>query len=171
MEEVQLGKVENDGKTCSWPEGSREAQVVQIINQMSQPISEELMKAIMEAPMSKCKSDSLFAFALELGLTLDCIPDDLNILVIAQDDNTKESTKILQVPKKYNEGQRIDNLIQMLSSECVGTREEDGKTVANELFTIIANVCAQYCASDPAYKEAFLNVIKFWEDNKNSNKD
>ena len=169
MDNVLLGKIDNDGKTCSWPEGSREAQVVQIINQMSQPISDELMKAIMEAPMSKCKSDSLFKFALEMGLTLDCIPDDLNILVIAQDDNTKESTKILQVPKKYNEGQRINNLIQMLSSECVGTREEDGKTVANELFTVIANVCALYCANDPAYKEAFLNVIKFWEDNKNNN--
>jgi len=169
MENELLGKIENDGKTCSWPDGSREAQVVQIIDQMSQPISDELMKSIMEAPMAKCKSNSLFTFALEMGLTLDCIPDDLNILIIAQDDNTKESTKILQSPKKYDDAHRINNLIRMLSSECIGVREEDGQSVANELFTIVANVCAQYCAADPAYKEAFLNVIKYWEENQNNN--
>lgn len=169
VDNVLLGKIDNDGKTCSWPDGSREAQVVQIINQMSQPISDEFMKSIMEAPMAKCKSDSLFTFALEMGLTLDCIPDDLNILIIAQDDNTKESTKILQSPKKYDDAHRINNLIRMLSSECIGVREEDGQSVANELFTIVANVCAQYCAADPAYKEAFLNVIKYWEDNQNNN--
>lgn len=158
--------MENDNKTCNLPNDSREAQVVQIINEMNKPISDELIKTIMDAPMTKCKSDSLFKFALELGLTLDCIPDDLNLIIIAQDDNTGESTKILSSPKKYNDKQKIDNLIHLLSDECVGVRKEDGKTVANELFTIIANVCAQYCASDSTYKDAFLNVIKYWENNK-----
>jgi hypothetical protein len=176
MENVLLGKIENDGKTCSWPEGSREAKVVQIINQMSQPISDELMKSIMNAPLAKCKSDSLFQLSLELGLTLDCIPDDLNLFFIAQDVNTKEATHMLLAPKANNDSEKITELIRMVNNECIGTRTEDNQTVANELFTIIANVVAQYCASDPQYKEAFLNVIKYWEDNiikenENINKD
>ena len=162
MEEITLGK--KDGKICSWAKDSREGQVVDIINEMSNIITPEFMERIMSAPMAKCKSDSLFKFALEIGLTLDCIPNDLNIFCIAQDINTKESTKFILAPDK-NEQDTITEMIKMINTECIGIRKEDNATVATDVFTIIANVVAQYCASDPQYKEAFLKVVKYWEDN------
>lgn len=163
MEEVQFGKVENGEKILNWPK-DREAQVKEIIEEMSKPITKEFMDSILSAPMSKCKSDSLFKLSLELGLTLNCIPDDVNILFIAQDVNTKEGTHLLLAPQAKDENQKISKLINTLNDECIGTRTEDGQTVANDIFTIIANVCAQYCASNPQYKEAFLKVIDYWTD-------
>lgn len=161
MEEVILGKVEENEKIASWPK-DREAQVNEIIENMSKPIDKDTMDSILNSPMAKCKSDSLFKMTLELGLTLNCIPDDINILFIAQDVNTKEGTHLLLAPQAKNDNNKMSELISMVNTECIGSRTEDGKTVANEIFTIIANVCAQYCASDLQYKEAFLQVVDYW---------
>ena len=168
MDNVLLGNVENNGKTCNWPTEGRAAQAVEIIKEMSKPIPQELLDDILNAPMAKCKSDSLFKLTLEFGLTLDCLPDNLNILMIAQDIDTKESTKLLVAPKKFTETEKLTEFIKMISGECLGTRQENGKPVANELLTIFANVIAQYCAVDPSYKESFLNAIDYW-DNINKN--
>jgi hypothetical protein len=173
MEEVQLGKIEKDEKILDWPK-DREVQVKEIIEEMSKPITKEFMDSILSAPMAKCKSDSLFKMTLELGLTLNCIPDDINVLFIAQDINTKEGTHLLLAPQAKDESQKMGELINTLNNECIGTRTEDGQTVANEIFTIIANVCAQYCASNPQYKEAFLKVIDYWTEvlkNNEANKE
>lgn len=166
-----MGNIENDGKTCSWPKGDRRAQTIEIIKEMSRPISDDVLDKILEAPLAKSKSDSLYKFGLEVGLTLDCIPEDLNVLVIAQDINTGESTKLLVAPKATNTGEVINEMIRTVSNECYGTREENGETVANELFTIFANVIAQYCAGDKKYEDSFINVINYWKNILNAEKE
>ena len=161
---ILLGKVENDVKTCSWPTKDRKVQTLEIIEEMSKPIPDEVLDKILEAPLAKCKSDSLYKFGLEIGLTMDCIPNDLNVLVIAQDINTKESTKLLVTPTAKNVGESIDEMIKTVAAECYGTREENEEIVANELFTIFANVVAQYCAGDKKYEDSFINVVNYWKD-------
>lgn len=169
MEEIMLGKIPNDVKTCSWPQPGREAQTIKIWNRMQEPIPDDLLEKIRTAEITKCKSNALYEWALEIGLTLDFIDKDLNVIMIAHDPKTNESTQILHCCESEDPYTRVDKLIRTLDKECVGSREENGQKCASELFTIIANVVAAYCANDEQYEKSFKDVVEFWR-NKLSTK-
>lgn len=167
MENIILGKVENNGKTCSWPTSEREAQTIQILKDMSSPIDEDLLEKIKNSDIVKCKSDALYQWGLENSLTLEMLSDKLNVIMIAQDAETKEVTHLCTVANelkgKTDPTYKINELIKMVNEVSIGHRMENGNVVANELFTVIANVVAIYCGSSKSNYESFKESVKYWE--------
>lgn len=171
-ENILLGKIENDDKICSWPTPEREAQTIEIINNMQQPIPQELLDNIKNSDLVKIKSKSLYQWGLETALTLENIDKDINLFMIAEDPKTGETTHICHSCDSENLEQRIDKLIRMFDKVCDGTRNDNDKPIANEIFTIIANVCAAYCAKSEDTFKSFMHVVKYYIDiKKESEKD
>lgn len=158
-----LGQIPNDGKTCSWPQPGREAETIKIWNRMQAPIPPELLEKIRTAEITKCKSNALYDWAIEMGLTLDLVDKDLNVIMIAHDPKTNESTTMLHCCESDDPYTRVDKLIRTLDKECGGSRIENGQKCASELFTIIANVVAVYCAHDESYEKSFQDVVSYWK--------
>lgn len=174
MENVILGKVENDGKTCSWPTPEREAQTIKILKDMSSPIDKDLLEKIKKSDLVNCKSDALYQWGLENSLTLEMLSDKLNVIMIAQDAETKEVTHLCTVANEINGNislsHKINELIKMVNDVSIGQRQENGNIVANELFTIIANVVAIYCGSSESNYDSFKESVKYWKDQFGKNK-
>ena len=165
MEEILLGKIPNDGKTASWPVEGREAKTIQIWNHMHEPIPDYLLEKIRTANITKCKSDSLYQWSLETSLTLDLVDKDLNIIMLAGDPKTGESTCLLHSCETEDQEKRIDKLIWLLNKECAGRRTLDnGEVVSNELLTILANVVAIYTAGKQEYEDSFMSCLNYWKD-------
>lgn len=165
MEEILLGKIPNDGKTASWPVEGREAKTIQIWNHMYEPIPDYLLEKIRTANITKCKSDSLYQWSLETSLTLDLVDKDLNIIMLAGDPKTGESTCLLHSCETEDQEKRIDKLIWLLNKECAGRRTLDnGEVVSNELLTILANVVAIYTAGKQEYEDSFMSCLNYWKD-------
>ena len=163
-ENIMLGQIPNDGKTASWPIEGREAKTIQIINQMQEPIPDYLLEKIRTSDIAKAKSDPLFRWSLETALTMNYVDKDLNIVMLASDPKTNESTCILYSCETDDPETRIDKLIKLFDKECAGRRTlPDGQVVSNELLTIIANVVAMYSAAKPEYEESFMNALNYWK--------
>ena len=170
MEGELLGKITNDGKTASWPIEGREAKTIQIWNHMQAPIDEELLEKIRTAEITKCKSEPLYQWSLETALTLDLVDKDLNIVMLAGDPKTGESTCLLHSCETDDPEKRVDKLIRLFDKECTGNRKlPDGQVVSNELFTIIANIVAMYAASKQEYEDSFMNCLNYWKDRVRKN--
>ena len=167
---VLLGQIPNDGKTASWPIEGREAKTIQIWNHMQAPIDEELLEKIRTANITKCKSESLYQWSLETALTLDLVDKDLNIVMLAGDPKTGESTCLLHSCETNDPEKRVDKLIRLFDKECAGTRKlRDGQSVSNELLTTIANVVAIYSAAKQEYEDSFMNCLNYWKDRVRKN--
>ena len=161
---ILLGNLPNDGKTASWPIDGREAKTIQIWNHMQAPIDKELLEKICTAEITKSKSEPLYQWSLETALTLDLVDKDLNIVMLAEDPNTNESTCLLHSCETEDSEKRIDKLIHLFDKECIGKRKlENGSTCANELFTIIANVVGMYAAVNTEYEKSVMDVIDYWK--------
>ena len=145
MENKILGQIPNDGKTASWPIDGREAKTIQIWNEMQSPIPKDLIERIRTSDIAKSKSDPLFRWSMETALTMDYVDKDLNVVMLAGDPKTGESTCLLHSCETDESEKRIDTLIRLFDKECAGNRKlEDGQVVSNELLTVIANVvCMQ----------------------------
>lgn len=164
MNNVILGQIPNDGKTASWPIEGREAKTIQIWNHMQQPIDPELLEKIRTADIAKTKSDPLYQWSLEVALTLDFVDKDLNVVMLAEDPKTGESTSLIHSCETEDSEKRIDKLIHLFDKECIGKRKlEDGTVYANELFTAIANVVSKYAASSSEYEKSLMDVIDYWK--------
>ena len=165
-----LGKIVNDGKTASWPVEGREAKTIQIWNQMQAPIPQDLLERIRTADITKSKSDALYQWSLETALTMDYVDKDLNIIMLAGDPKTGESTCLLHSCETDDQEKRIDKLIRLFDKECAGRRTlEDGQIVSNELFTIIANIVAMYAATKQEYEDSFMSCLNYWKDRVRKN--
>ena len=162
-ENILLGKIENDNKTCSWPTPEREAQTIEIINNIQQPIPQELLDNIKNSDLVKIKSKSLYQWGLETALTLENIDKDINLFMVAEDPKTGETTHICHSCESENLEQRIDKLIRMIDKTCSINNNGDN---ANEVFTILANVCAAYCAQSEDTFKSFMHVVKYYIDIK-----
>ena len=170
MENKILGEIKNDGKTASWPVEGREAKTIQIWNHMQAPIDEELLEKIRTAEITKCKSEPLYQWSLETALTLDLVDKDLNIVMLAGDPKTGESTCLLHSCETDESEKRIDTLIRLFDKECAGNRKlEDGQVVSNELLTVIANVVAMYAAVKQEYEDSFMNCLNYWKEKVRKN--
>ena len=170
MENKILGEIKNDGKTASWPIDGREAKTIQIWNHMQAPIDEELLEKIRTANITKCKSEPLYQWSLETALTLDLVDKDLNIVMLAGDPKTGESTCLLHSCETDESEKRIDKLIRLFDKECAGNRKlEDGQVVSNELLTVIANVVAMYAAVKQEYEDSFMNCLNYWKEKVRKN--
>lgn len=170
MENKILGEIKNDGKTASWPIEGREAKTIQIWNHMQAPIDEELLEKIRTANITKCKSEPLYQWSLETALTLDLVDKDLNIVMLAGDPKTGESTCLLHSCETDESEKRIDKLIHLFDKECAGNRKlEDGQVVSNELLTTIANVVAMYAAVKQEYEDSFMNCLNYWKEKVRKN--
>ena len=170
MENKILGEIKNDGKTVSWPIEGREAKTIQIWNHMQAPIDEELLEKIRTANITKCKSEPLYQWSLETALTLDLVDKDLNIVMLAGDPKTGESTCLLHSCETDESEKRIDKLIRLFDKECAGNRKlEDGQVVSNELLTVIANVVAMYAAVKQEYEDSFMNCLNYWKEKVRKN--
>ena len=170
MENKILGEIKNDGKTASWPVEGREAKTIQIWNHMQAPIDEELLEKIRTANITKCKSEPLYQWSLETALTLDLVDKDLNIVMLAGDPKTGESTCLLHSCETDDPEKRIDKLIRLFDKECTGHRTlEDGQVVSNELFTVIANIVAMYAATKQEYEDSFMNCLNYWKEKVRKN--
>jgi len=163
-ENILLGKIENDNKTCSWPTPEREAKTIEIINNMQQQIPQELLDNIKNSDLMKIKSKSLYQWGLETALTLENIDKEINLFMIAQDPKTGEITHICHSCDTDDLEKRIDKLVRMINNACYGVREHNNEPVANEIFTIIANVCAAYCAQSEDTFKSFMHVVKYFID-------
>ena len=167
---VILGQIPNDGKTASWPIKGREAKTIQIWNQMQSPIPQDLLERIRTANITKTKSDALYQWSLETALTMDYVDKDLNIVMLAGDLKTGESTCLLHSCETDDPEKRIDKLIRLFDKECAGRRTlEDGLVVSNELLTIIANVVAMYSAVKQEYEDSFMNCLNYWKEKVKKN--
>lgn len=164
MEHKLLGKIQNDGKMATWSQPDREAETVKIWNEMQQPIPQELLEKMSKAPISSAKSKVLFRWVMETMLTFENCDEQLNIIMLAHDPKTNESTQLLWSCESKDPCVRIDKLIALIDKECRGSRIENGNVVSSELLTIIANACAIYCATDQLYKESFKDAVKYWEE-------
>ena len=170
MENKILGEIKNDGKTASWAVEGREAKTIQIWNHMQAPIDEELLEKIRTANITKCKSEPLYQWSLETALTLDLVDKDLNIVMLAGDPKTGESTCLLYSCETDESEKRIDKLIRLFDKECAGNRKlEDGQVVSNELLTVIANVVAMYAAVKQEYEDSFMNCLNYWKEKVRKN--
>ena len=160
-------------KTCSWPTPEREAQTIKIINDMNNPIPKELLEKVQSSEMVNIKSDSLYQWALETALSLECVDKDINLLMIAEDVNTGEVTHVCHAAGTNDVQKRIDTLIRMVDKASQGRRNENNEPVANEIFTIIANICGVYCAQSPETLQSFMKVIEYYTKllNKDNTKD
>ena len=165
-ENILLGKIENDNKTCSWPTPEREAKTIEIINNMQQQIPQELLNNIKNSDLIKIKSTPLYQWGLETALTLENVGKDINLFMIAEDPKTGETTHICHSCDSDNLEQRIDKLIRMIDKVCDGIRNDNNEPVANEIFTIIGNVCAAYCAKSEDTFKSFMHVVKYYIDIK-----
>jgi len=167
---ILLGQIPNDGKTALWPVEGREAKTIQIWNHMQAPIDAELLEKIRTANITKCKSDPLYQWSLETALTLDLVDKDLNIVMLAGDPKTGESTCLLHSCETDDPEKRVDKLIRLFDKECVGTRKlSDGQSVSNELLTIIANVVAMYASVKQEYENSFISCLNYWKDRVRKN--
>ena len=167
---VLLGQIPNDGKTASWPVEGREAKTIQIWNHMQAPIDEDLLEKIRTANITKCKSEPLYQWSLETALTLDLVDKDLNIVMLAGDPKTGESTCLLHSCETDDPEKRVDKFIRLFDKECAGTRKlSDGQVVSNELLTTIANVVAMYAAVKQEYEESFMSCLNYWKDRVRKN--
>ena len=165
MDNVLLGKLPNDNKTASWPVEGREAKTIQIWNHMQAPIDEELLEKIRTSDIAKSKSEPLYQWSLETALTLDLVDKDLNIVMLAGDPKTGESTCLLHSCETDDPETRIDKLIRLFDKECAGTRKlPDGQVVSNELLTTIANVVAMYASVKQEYEDSFISALNYWKD-------
>ena len=165
MENKILGNIPNDGKTASWPVEGREAKTIQIWNQMQSPIPADLLEKIRTANITKAKSEPLFQWSIETALTMDYVDKDLNIVMLAGDPKTGESTCLLHSCETEDSEKRIDKLIRLFDKECAGRRTlEDGQVVSNELLTILANVVAMYSAAKQEYEDSFMNCLNYWKE-------
>jgi len=167
---ILLGQIPNDGKTASWPVEGREAKTIQIWNHMQAPIDEELLEKIRTANITKCKSEPLYQWSLETGLTLDLVDKDLNIVMLAGDPKTGESTCLLHSCETDDPEKRVDKLIRLFDKECAGNRKlPDGQVVSNELLTTIANVVAMYASVKQEYEDSFMSCLNYWKDRVRKN--
>jgi len=170
METKILGNIPNDGKTASWPVEGREAKTIQIWNHMQAPIDEELLEKIRTAEIAKCKSEPLYQWSLETALTLDLVDKDLNIVMLAGDPKTGESTCLLHSCETDDPETRVDKLIRLFDKECAGNRKlPDGQVVSNELLTTIANVVAMYASVKQEYEDSFMSCLNYWKDRVRKN--
>lgn len=167
MNNVLLGDVKNDGKTASWTVEGREAKTVQIWNHMQEPIDKELLEKIRTSDIAKVKSEPLYQWSLETALTLDFVDKDINVIMLAEDPKTGESTSLIHSCETDDSEKRIDKLIHLIDKECIGKRKlPDGSNCANELFTAIANVIGMYAACSSEYEEGIINVINYWKERR-----
>ena len=170
MENKILGEIKNDGKTASWPIEGREAKTIQIWNEMQSPIPKDLLERIRTSDIAKSKSDPLFRWSMETALTMDYVDKDLNIVMLAGDPETGESTCLLYSCETDESEKRIDKLIRLFDKECAGNRKlEDGQVVSNELLTVIANVVAMYAAVKQEYEDSFINCLNYWKEKVRKN--
>ena len=170
METKILGNIPNDGKTASWPIKGREAKTIQIWNHMQAPIDEELLEKIRTAEITKCKSEPLYQWSLETALTFDLVDKDLNIVMLAGDPKTGESTCLLHSCETDDPETRVDKLIRLFDKECAGNRKlPDGQVVSNELLTTIANVVAMYASVKQEYEDSFMSCLNYWKDRVRKN--
>ena len=170
MENKILGQIPNDGKTASWPIDGREAKTIQIWNEMQSPIPKDLLERIRTSDIAKSKSDPLFRWSMETTLTMDYVDKDLNIVMLAGDPKTGESTCLLHSCETDDSEKRIDKLIYLFDKECAGRRTlPDGQIVSNELLTIIANVVAMYAAVKQEYEDSFMNCLNYWKEKVRKN--
>ena len=170
MENKILGQIPNDGKTASWPIDGREAKTIQIWNEMQSPIPKDLLERIRTSDITKSKSDPLFRWSMETTLTMDYVDKDLNIVMLAGDPKTGESTCLLHSCETDNSEKRIDKLIRLFDKECAGHRTlSDGELTSNELLTIIANVVAMYAAVKQEYEDSFMNCLNYWKEKVRKN--
>ena len=170
MENKILGEIKNDGKTASWPIEGREAKTIQIWNEMQSPIPKDLLERIRTSDIAKTKSDALFQWSMETALTLDYVDKDLNVVMLAGDPKTGESTCLLYSCETDESEKRIDKLIRLFDKECAGNRKlEDGQVVSNELLTVIANVVAMYAAVKQEYEDSFINCLNYWKEKVRKN--
>ena len=170
MEGELLGKISNDGKTAAWPVEGREAKTIQIWNHMQAPIDEELLEKIRTANITKCKSEPLYQWSLETALTMDYVDKDLNIVMLAGDPKTGESTCLLHSCETDDPEKRVDKLIRLFDKECAGNRKlPDGQVVSNELLTTIANVVAMYASVKQEYEDSFMSCLNYWKDRVRKN--
>lgn len=170
MENKVLGEIKNDGKTASWPIDGREAKTIQIWNEMQSPIPKDLLERIRTSDIAKTKSDPLFRWSMETALTMDYVDKDLNIVMLAGDPKTGESTCLLHSCETDDSEKRIDKLIRLFDKGCVGNRTlSDGELTSNELLTIIANVVAMYAAVKQEYEDSFMNCLNYWKEKVRKN--
>ncbi len=170
MEGELLGKISNDGKTAAWAVEGREAKTIQIWNKLQEPIPEYLLERIRTAEIAKCKSEPLYQWSLETSLSMDYVDKDLNIVMLAGDPKTGESTCLLHSCETDESEKRIDKLIRLFDKECAGNRKlEDGQVVSNELLTVIANVVAMYAAVKQEYEDSFMSCLNYWKDRVRKN--
>ena len=170
MEGELLAKISNDGKTASWPVEGREAKTIQIWNHMQAPIPQDLLERIRTAEITKCKSEPLYQWSLETSLTMDYVDKDLNIVMLAEDPKTGESTCLLHSCETDDPEKRVDKLIRLFDKECAGTRKlPDGQSVSNELLTTIANVVAMYASVKQEYEDSFMSCLNYWKDRVRKN--
>ena len=170
MENKILGQIPNDGKTASWPIDGREAKTIQIWNEMQSPIPKDLLERIRTSDIAKTKSDPLFRWSMETALTMDYVDKDLNIVMLAGDPKTGESTCLLHSCETDDSEKRIDKLIRLFDKGCVGNRTlSDGELTSNELLTIIANVVAMYAAVKQEYEDSFMNCLNYWKEKVRKN--
>ena len=170
METKILGNIPNDDKTASWPVEGRKAKTIQIWNQMQAPIPQDLLERIRTADITKCKSEPLYQWSLETALTMDYVDKDLNIVMLAGDPKTGESTCLLHSCETDDPEKRIDKLIRLIEQDCRGGRNlSNGKKVSNELLTIICNMAAMYSAANKEYEDSFMNCLNYWKDKVRKN--
>lgn len=170
MENKILGQIPNDGKTASWPIDGREAKTIQIWNEMQSPIPKDLIERIRTSDIAKSKSDPLFRWSMETALTMDYVDKDLNVVMLAGDPKTGESTCLLHSCETDESEKRIDKLIRLFDKECAGRRTlPDGELTSNELLTIIANVVTMYAAVKQEYEDSFMNCLNYWKEKVRKN--
>ena len=162
MDNIILGKIDNDGKTCSWPLPGREAETIHILENLQKSIPKELLDNIKNSSIVNIKSKSLYQWALETSLSLECVDKDINVLMIAEDIKTGEVTHICHTGESDDQQIRIDRLIKMLDKVSRGNITENNEPIANEIFTIIANVCAAYCAQSVENLGSFMKVVEYY---------
>ena len=158
--------MENNGRTCLWPiyVDKETHEIIDTVTGLMRPIEPhlvELCKTMIKD--SKVDSESLKTFMTEMYLTLNSgtIKDNIDFLIIACDNNTKEIIDFVNPSPKVPQNERMKRLIDLLDNACTGVGT-DGN--ANELMTIIGNVMARYCASDSGCEQSFNELIKFWKE-------
>lgn len=129
-----------------------------------EPVPQYLYERINQSKIADCKSDALFKWAVETGLALDYVDNDLNIILLSCDPKTNESISLIHSCETEDSEKRIDKFIHLLDKECSGNSVlPNGQKTANELFTAMANIVAMYVGANESYRKSFENCVEYWQ--------
>lgn len=159
-ESINIDKIH---RTALWPiyVDKETGKIIDTVTNMMRPVDPkmvELCKKLTEGT----ESDSLKRFMSEMFLTCnsDLIKDYIDFIIIACDTKTHEIIDFVNPPQTVDHNERMGRLIDLTEAAAIGS-DKNGN--ANEFMTIISNVVARYCASDPSNYDSFKQIIEFWK--------